>query len=230
VWDPAGQQVAFSIGTNSPVLTLPVDGSVRAPRALNVRGMPQAWSTAAGLLYQWPMGNPDIFATQVPPLGEARKVIASEYGEFQTALSPNGRWLAYVSNRTGQNEIWVQGYPDGPPVRVSSNGGDEPAWAANGRELFYRRGQAMMAAAATLPDGNQFSFGPPQQLFSGPYDVATGEAARSYDVARDGRFLMLLPADPNSARPTASIVVVQNFIEEIKRRVRPGCPEGTMPV
>jgi len=74
-------------------------------------------------------------------------------------------------------------------------------------------------AVAVGTNGNDFSFAPPQQLFSGPF-AATGEASRSYDVSRDGRFLMMLPADPNSARTTASIIVVQNFIEELKRRVR----------
>ena len=74
--------------------------------------------------------------------GEVRNVVASEFIEFDPALSSNGRWLAYVSNRTGQDEIWVQGYPDGVPVRVSSNGGYEPLWSADGRELFYRQGDA----------------------------------------------------------------------------------------
>jgi Tol biopolymer transport system component len=184
--------------------------------------MPQAWSAAGELLVQWPMGNPDILATSVQATGEARRIVASEYGEFHPALSPSGRWLAYVSNRTGQDEIWVQGYPGGAPVRVSSNGGDEPVWSADGHELFYRRGQAMMAVAVGN-NGNDFSFAPPQQLFSGPFAV-TGEASRSYDVARDGRFLMMLPADQNSARTPASIVVVQNFVEELKRRVRRSGP------
>jgi Tol biopolymer transport system component len=165
------------------------------------------------------MGNPDIFATSMQATGENRKIVASEYGEFRAALAPSGRWLAYVSNRTGQNEVWVQGYPSGAPVRVSSNGGDEPIWSVDGRELFYRRGQAMMAAAVGN-NGSDFSFAPPQQLFSGPF-ATTGEESRSYDVARDGRFLMMLPADPNSAPTTAGIVVVQNFIEELKRRAPP---------
>ena len=184
--------------------------------------MPQAWSAAGELLFQWPMGNPDILATSVHTTGEARKIVASEYGEFHAALSPSGRWLAYVSNRTGQDEIWVQGYPSGTPVRVSSNGGDEPVWSVDGRELFYRRGQAMMAVAVSN-DGSDLSFTPPQQLFSGPYAVM-GEASRSYDVARDGRFLMMLPADQNSARTPGSIIVVQNFTEELKRRVRRSAP------
>ena len=104
-------------------------------------------------------------------------------------------------------------------MRVSGDGGDEPVWSADGSELFYRRGQAMMVVAVGNK-GNDFSFAPPQQLFSGPFAQTAGEVSRSYDVSRDGRFLMMLPADPNSARTTASIVVVQNFIEELKRRVR----------
>jgi hypothetical protein len=220
VWDPTGREVAFTIGTNSQVLTLPVDGAVRARQTLNVRGLPQAWSAAGELLVQWPMGNPDILATAAQASGEIRKIVASEYGEFHPAISPNGRWIAYVSNRTGQNEIWVQRYPDGAPVRrVSSNGGDEPLWSSDGSELFYRRGQAMMAVKVSN-SGNDFSFAPPQELFAGPFAPSIGEVGRSYDVARDGRFLMAQPADPKSARTTASIIVVQNFIEELKRRVR----------
>jgi hypothetical protein len=168
------------------------------------------------------MGNPDILATSVHGGGNARKIVASEYGEFHPALSPSGRWLAYVSNRTGQNEIWVQGYPDGSPVRVSSNGGDEPRWSADGSELFYRRAQGMMVVAVSSK-GNDFSFAPPQELFTGPFVSAAGAEERSYDVSRDGRFLMLQRADPKSAR-TASIIVVQNFIEELKRRVRHSAP------
>jgi Tol biopolymer transport system component len=219
VWDPTGREVAFTIGPNSRVLTLPVDGAVRARQTLSVSGMPQAWSAAGELLVQWPMGNPDILATSAHGSGEARKILASEYGEFHPAISANGRWIAYVSNRTGQNEIWVQGYPDGAPVRVSSSGGDEPLWSSDGRELFYRQAQAMMVVAGSIK-GNDFSFGPPQQLFTGPFASAAGEVARSYDVSRDGRFLMLQPADSKSTRTTASIIVVQNFIEELKRRVR----------
>ncbi|HEY1342561.1 MAG TPA: hypothetical protein VGF59_33895 [Bryobacteraceae bacterium] len=218
IWDPAGREIAFAISTNSQLLTLPADATVQSPHALSVSGMPQAWSAGGELLFQWPMGNPDIFAISVQS-GEARKIVSSEYGEFGPALSPSGRWLAYVSNRTGQNEIWVQGYPNGIPVRVSTNGGDEPQWSADGRELFYRRGQAMMAALVDIKS-DEFSFAPPQELFSGPFAQITGQFSRSYDVARDGRFLMLLPADANRARTTASIIVVQNFVEELKRRVR----------
>jgi serine/threonine-protein kinase len=222
VWNSAGREVAFTTGTNEQVLTIPADGAVRSPQALSVSGMPQAWLPNGELLFQWPMGNPDILSTSVAS-GETRKIVASEYGEFHPDLSPSGRWLAYVSNRTGQNEIWVQGYPDGVPVRVSTNGGDEPLWSADGRELFYRRGQTMMVVAVGIKK-DDFEFDPPQPLFSGPFAPTTGEFSRSYDVADDGRFVMLLPADANSTRTTASIIVVQNFIEELKQRVRRSTP------
>jgi WD40 repeat protein len=161
----------------------------------------------------------DIVATPAAPTGEVRNIVASDSSEFDPALSPNGRWLAYVSNRTGQIEIWVQAYPDGVPVRVSSTGGYEPLWSADGRELFYRNGDAVMAVA--VETGTEFSFAPPRRLFSGPYVQRPLPTARGYDVARDGRFLMLLQGDENRAAAPASIVVVQNFTEELKQRVRP---------
>jgi eukaryotic-like serine/threonine-protein kinase len=161
----------------------------------------------------------DLFAVPVTVGGEARAIVATESGEFDAALSPNGRWLAYASNRTGQLEIWVQAYPEGVPVRVSSSGGFEPLWSADGSELFYQRANTTMAVA--VETGGEFSFGTPQELFSGPYWRAPAPAARTYDVARDGRFLMIVPGDERRAAEPTSIVVVQNFAEELKQRVRP---------
>jgi hypothetical protein len=161
----------------------------------------------------------DITAAPATETGDVRDVVASDSAEFDAALSPDGSWLAYVSNRTGQNEIWVQGYPEGVPVRVSSAGGYEPLWSADGRELFYRQGNAVLAVA--VDPGAEFPFGAPERLFSGPYVQLETGLSRAYDVAPDGRFLMLLAEGEDRAAAPASIVVVQNFAEEIKQRVRP---------
>ena len=91
----------------------------------------------------------------------------TEDAEYDPALSPNGRWLAYASNRTGQTEVWVKGYPDGAPLRVSRNGGYEPRWSLDGRELFYLQGRSMMAIAVETEA--EFSFDAPVELFTGPY-------------------------------------------------------------
>ena len=104
-------------------------------------------------------------------------------------------------------------------MRVSSNTGYEPLWSADGRELFYRQDAAVMAVA--VETGNEFSFAAPKPLFSGPYLQRPNQGARGYDVARDGRFLMILTGDENRTAAPASIVVVQNFGEELKQRVRP---------
>ena len=102
--------------------------------------------------------------------------------------------------------------------RVSTAGGYEPLWSSDGRELFYRQGDAVMAVA--VETGAEFSFSAPQALFAGRYVQHVGQNSRAYDVARDGRFLMILAEGEPVAAP-ANIVVVQNFAEEIKQRVRP---------
>jgi serine/threonine-protein kinase len=223
VWSPDGKRVAFLSATGAPdVLTTPADGSALAPQSLHIqRAAPHVWSAGAELiLMSFAGGAPDIIAAPAAGTGEVRKVVASEFSEFDPALSPNGRWLAYVSNRTGQDEIWVQGYPEGVPVRVSGNGGYEPLWSADGRELFYRQGAAMMAAS--VETGAEFSFAAPKQLFTGDYLGNAAPGVRGYDVARDGRFLMILPqANEGRAPASASVIVVQNFTEELKQRVRP---------
>jgi Tol biopolymer transport system component len=217
VWSPDSRQVAFlALGTIG-VMTIAADGSQRAPQMLRAgAASPHAWSAVGELILLRPPG--DIVAMPAASTDEVRNVVASDSAENDPALSPDDRWLAYVSNRTGQNEIWVQGYPDGVPLRVSSGGGYEPKWSADGHELFYRQGDAMMAVA--VETSAEFSFAAPQRLFSGPYAQRPQAFSRDYDVARDGRFLMILAEDGAPPAPT-SIVVVQNFAEEIRQRVRP---------
>jgi serine/threonine-protein kinase len=221
VWSPDSRQVAFARIEGTPELfTLPADGSVLVARSLRgpgVIGVPHVWSEAGELLLTRNPG--DILGIAADGTGEVREVLASEYAEYDPALSPNGRWLAYTSDRTTDTEIWVQGYPDGVPIRVSRNGGFEPQWSRDGRELFYWQGNAMMAVAVNT-DG-EFSFAAPVQLFSGRYFQFPSPGARTYDIAGDGRFLMILPGDESTAAALASIVVVQNFNEELKQRVRP---------
>ena len=106
-------------------------------------------------------------------------------------------------------------YP-GPGDRetISTDGGDEPVWSRDGRELFYRRDEAMMAVPVV--SGSTPPFGRPWQLFRGEYlrDDSAARAAPYYDVTRDGRFLMV----QRSASDSPSVVFVQNWVEELKRR------------
>jgi serine/threonine-protein kinase len=223
VWSPDGTQVAygrFGGPASGAVITMPSGGSALEARELHpgvLRGAPKHWSAADELLFV-DLFRGNILAIPIATAGQIRDVVVTEDAEYDPALSPNGRWLAYASNRTGQIEVWVKGYPDGAPVRVSRNGGYEPRWSLDGHELFYLQGRSMMAIAVDTE--REFSFGMPVELFTGSYffDAASGVA--SYDVAHDGRFLMIQPdTNAGDAPNQSSIVVVQNWTEELKRLV-----------
>jgi serine/threonine-protein kinase len=146
--------------------------------------------------------------------------IRTPFNESAPQFSPDGHWMAYVSNESGPNEIYVQAYPGpGGKWQISTEGGTEPVWSRNGRELFYRNGNKMMAVdVATQPS---FTGGKPRLLFEGPY-VPTPATFPNYDVSSDGqRFLMLKPSESAEAAPT-QINVVLNWFEELKRRVPVG--------
>jgi len=228
VWSPDGRRIAFatnrdgSYGSFRPYV-LPADGSVVDPVPLSSGGLfgfPEAWS-ADGELVVVRATNPtqnDIVAIRPDSDGAPREVVATAANEFGAALSPNGRWLAYVSDRTGGNEVWVKGDPSGIPVRVSSGGGREPVWSRDGRQLFYLQANTLMAVA--VETNGEFAFKPAVELFASPYFLASSNAARSYDVGPDGRFLMIEPPEgATDANIRSSIVVVQNWLEELKRLV-----------
>src|SRR5688572_10866832 len=127
-------------------------------------------------------------------------------GGLSAALSPDGRWLAYTAETTGAQEIWVRPYPGpGAPIRVSPAGGSEPVWAKNGRELYYLQDNVMMAVAVDA--ASDFNFKPAIRLFETSH--RRSNQPPSYDVAADGRFVMLKP-EANTAEP---ITVIFNWTE-----------------
>ncbi len=146
---------------------------------------------------------------------EPQPFLQTPFDETAAVFAPNGRWLAYVSNESGRNEIFVQPFPGpGGKWQISTGGGTEPVWSRNGLELFYRNGNQMMAVEiATEPN---FSPGTPKMLFEG--DFRTGLVSRAdYDVTPDGqRFLMVQLGD---VLKESQINVVLNWFEELKQRV-----------
>jgi serine/threonine-protein kinase len=224
VWSPDGREVALTIlaGSTPSVFTVQADGSTLVPRPLraeDVSGGTRDWTSSGDLvLLRAPIPTASITAISATGDGPQRDIVVTDYAEFDPAVSPNGRWLAYTTNRTGAAEVWVQGYPEGVPVRVSSNGGFEPRWAANGRELYYLERNSIMAVAVET-EGADFTFSTPERLFNGPYAMSVAWTAHSYDVAPDGRFRMI--EIPGGSTAT-NIVVVQNWAEELRQRVPAG--------
>ncbi|MEO7156633.1 MAG: hypothetical protein ABI039_03665, partial [Vicinamibacterales bacterium] len=132
-----------------------------------------------------------------PPIegAPAQPYATAPFDQVYGAISPGGRSLAYASNESGQFDIYLDGFPKpGSRVRVTTAGGTEPRWGADGRELFFRRGTEIHAVAL---DG--FEVRSTVRLFD------AGGALRAFDVGRDGRFLLNLPAT-NHAPAAATIV------------------------
>jgi serine/threonine-protein kinase len=136
--------------------------------------------------------------------------------ETSATFSPDGRWLAYMSDESGRWEVYVRPFPKGEGKwQVSTEGGRHPVWARETLELFYRNGDKMMVVdyAAT---GDAFRAEPPREVFTVP--TMDDEPHATYDVTADGkRFLVLLPEESDEV-PT-QLIVVLNWFEEVKRLV-----------
>jgi Tol biopolymer transport system component len=225
MWAPDGRRVIYESSSPAALMALASDGTSTAPEPVSPEGHfhPHAMSAdgteiIAVVLDTGTIGSQtgaDIVRVKGAK-NEPEPIVRTQYREgFEGAsLSPDRKWLAYVSNATGTQEIWIQPYPGpGAPVRVSPNSGIEPVWARNGRELFYVEGRRMMAVSLDLRAG--LSFLPAKQLFELDYTITAQPP--SYDVAADGRFLMIKPAD---GQPQAAPIVVSlNWFEELKQRL-----------
>jgi Tol biopolymer transport system component len=154
--------------------------------------------------------------------GQAHKaelLLKTPSNEAAPRFSPDGRWLAYASDESGRYEVYVQPYPGpGGKWQISTEGGKEPVWNRNGRELFYRSGNKMMAVdIATRPS---FAVGKARMLFEGQY-LPTRQTIPNYDVSPDGqRFLMVKKIEQEQT--ATQIVVIQNWFEELKQKVPTG--------
>ena len=145
-----------------------------------------------------------------------RPFLQTRFGEAGAVFSPDGHWLAYTSDESGRYEVYVRPFPGpGGKWMISNEGGDEPVWAKNGKELFYRNGDKMMAVEITTQP--TFRAGTPTLLFEGQYIHQAGLFRADYDITPDGqRFLMIQPGEQEAA---TQINVVLNWFEELKRLV-----------
>ena len=160
------------------------------------------------------------------PGPNVRPIVSTANGEANGAFSPDGRWLAYQSNDSGTWDIYVRPVHDlerSARFTVSTGGGTQPRWSRNGRELFYLSPQNEMMSVQ-VGSAEVWSAGKPIKLFDASGYYTTGNGANpyfNYDVAKDGRFLMIKPkGDPaREEAVTTNLNVVQHWFEELKRLV-----------
>lgn len=148
--------------------------------------------------------------------------MATGYDEGGSALSPDSRWLAYVSNEQGESEVFVRPFPEmnGGKWQVSKGGGSAPVRAHNGRELLYVSGNNMYVVQ--LHAGASFSAEPPRVLFAIPDRVRAASLLRgSFAITPDDqRFLMVQARSWEEMAGKPTMVVVENFFEELRSKLK----------
>ena len=226
---PDGRNLTFrswKTGTMT-MWSMPADRSGPPTLLTDVGSMqsPESWSPDGTVLAFTQMDDPasgsDIY---VLPLGGDRKpfpVVRTKFSEGSPKFSPDGHWLAYSSNESGRSEVYVMAYPGpGPKIQVSNSGGTDPMWRRDGRELYYRYGNQMMAVV--VGTGRTFTVSKPQVLWEGQYLAGVGSScgmagptSANYDVSADGeRFLMI--EDKSQNVECKLLRVVSNWSTELK--------------
>ena len=193
VWSADGRHIAFvhQRGTRVVLRRVSADGSTPADSLLALSDK-ELWEgryvpRSKDLLVRYiarGSGRRDIGLVSSQHPGELRPLLQSQADEVTPVVSPDWRWLAYVSNESGRAEVYVRSYPDmGARTQVSVDGGTEPLWSPRGDVLYFRTGAAMVAAV--LRSGAEVEVVGRRTLFAGP-EFAYDLTHQNYDVLPDG--------------------------------------------
>jgi tRNA A-37 threonylcarbamoyl transferase component Bud32 len=226
VWTPDGRRLIFSStrGGAGNIYWQPADGTGAVERLTTSPNQQYPSSISPdgnNLVFQenFPKTAADLMLLSMAPPARSEPFLQTTFSENNAEVSPDGHWLAYQSNESNQNEIYVRPFPTVDDRRwlVSVGGGTKPLWARSGRELFFLNGGSLLSVS--IQTAPAFSAGNPTKVFEGRY--FTGIAGRTYDVSRDGqRFLMIKNRTTTDDKTTpASMVVVLNWTEELKAKV-----------
>lgn len=224
VWSPDATRLAFTRhfgGEVRQMYLVPADGGAPPEilRKTDRTEISDDWSRVGNVLAFTRLEeatNADIWTMSMDGERKARPWLATRFEEFQPHFSPDARWIAYTSTESGRTEVYVRTYPDGAYRRqVSFDGGVEPRWRADGRELFYRRNDEVLATEVTA-SGLQLRFSVPRVLFKGEYLISnTFSSWSTWDVLPDGKRFIFLQ---DFARPRTSVTLVQNWFQELTKR------------
>jgi Tol biopolymer transport system component len=205
IWSPDGTRVVFASNRNGPydLYQKPANGSGNEEVLLQSADFkrPNSWSPDGRFILYWAgQNNGDLM---VLPLTGDRKpfpFLSTPFNEQQGVFSPDGKWLAYQSDESDRFEIYVRPFPGpGGQSQVSIGGGHSPRWRADGKELYYVAPDLKLMAAKVVVQGSAFTVGTPESLFQTHINQATNR--QQYDVARDGRFLILTDLPDTSTEP-----------------------------
>ena len=236
VFAPEGKRIVFRMGAEGGEGNLSlkaadgggtVDRLTTSPRSQT----PSSWNeTTIAFVEEGEYKGKGFFQFDIWLLSMAdrttRALINTAANEITPEFSPDGKWLAYVSNDSGTiHQVYVQPYPGpGERIQISTNGGEQPVWSRDGRELFYVQDGLWNAPAGKptlmsvrITTDPVFRAGTPEKLFESTDLLANW--GRSYDVAKDGRFLLAVRKEPETSPAPAEMRLVTHWFEELKRLV-----------
>jgi len=230
LWTPDGKHIVFTFAPNYRGLAwISADGTGQPESLLEARRylFPTSFTPdGAELIYNEAFTGPfNVYTLTIDGERTEKPLLATQYNIQQAVLSPDGRWIAYSSDETGFPEIYVRPFPDVEQGKwqVSTEGGQEPYWRADGKELFYRKaGAPVSIMAVAIESEPRFQAGLPTVLFSGDY-IIDFVPSITYDVTADGkRFLMVKAAEAagdNSdlVSRITTLVAVENWFDELNR-------------
>jgi Tol biopolymer transport system component len=225
VWSPDGQRAAFSSNKSGALNLFLIDISrpgtgerLTSSEHLQVAGSWSSNGQALAFVEQDPSKGRDIRLI-APNDRTPRPWLESMFEEGAPRFSPDGRWLAYVSNQSGRHEVYVRAVAGSPgSQQVSSSGGTEPVWAREGRGLFYRQGDRMMEVRLA-GGGADLQAGRPQALFESPFGKGSIDAA-NYDVTQDGQRFLMVQNDQQSSTSTMFHVLI-NWVGSLRSTLAP---------
>jgi Tol biopolymer transport system component len=211
VWSPDGRQIVFAAnptGTYQLYRKAASGAGDEERLTMGLGKIPSDWSRDGRLVLYSEFGpntDDDIWALPLDGDRTPRVVLQTPFDELDGQFSPDGKWIAYVSNESGRGEVYVQAFPpSGGKWQVSTTGGRAPRWRADGRELFYYKDDSasVMAADIRLSAG-RVDVSRASQLFS---LAMPGGVASPYDVTADGQRFLAQELVPQTARPPLTVV------------------------
>ena len=232
IWSPDGKRIAFSSTVGGPEenpYVVPADGSGTPDRltTCDCQSIAASWTpdgrTVIGV--EWTGTSNDIVLVDAAGAHHKTPLLHGKADEQYPDISPDGRWIAYASNESGKNEVYVQPFPDlGSRHQISTDGGTAPTWSRDGRELFYTTtetfgGQASLTRmmAVTVATAPSFVASPPRLLFEGRYGASA--QVRPYDVSRDGQRFLMVKQKERAPVSASQMILVQNWLDELNARV-----------
>ena len=228
IWTPDSKRLLFK-WQRSAVANLfwqPYDGSSPMERLTTSEydQYPGSWSSdgkTVALVELHPDTGLDIAVLDVSS-GRVTPFLNSQFAEMHPEFSPDGRWIAYASNESKRYEVYLRPYPGpGRKYQISSEGGDSPLWARNGKQLFYRQQNQNKVWVVDVRTDGVFAITKPRLLFD-KAGYRSGTPIRTFDLSLDSQRFLMVKLEDRKPAPATEMILVLNWLEELKRLIPTG--------